>query len=209
VNQFLTQADTPAARQARWALIDIPELAGFPGQHLIHRCGTVSWSSGSGALVDACTTRTSIEGFALTPGDSFALDANNKWQFCYGGAAAGSNEKLLFRTTNGGTSWTLISRTTLGNPPAEAGVGELPNGNGVSALFFQDASKGWLGLNSPGQNLFKSTDGGHNWTAVSATGLNPGVPVTSITFSSANNGSFTTPEGTWTTTNGGATWTKM
>jgi photosystem II stability/assembly factor-like uncharacterized protein len=200
--------DTPANRQSRWALIDIGDLAGYPGAHFIRRCGEVTWSGSSSALVDPCTLRTSIEGQALGTGKAFALDANTKWQFCIGGAAAGSNEKFLFKTTNGGASWTLISRTTLGNPPPEAGVGELPNGNGVSALFFNDATKGWLGLSSPGDNLFRSTDGGKNWTKVTVSGLDPAVPVESITFTDAMHGSFVTPDGTWTTSDGGTTWTK-
>jgi len=207
VNQFVTMQDTPANRQSRWALIDIGELSGYPGAHLIRRCGEVTWS-GASALVDACTLRTSLDGRALVPGKSFALDANTKWQFCIGGAAAGSSEKFLFKTTNGGAGWTLISRTTLGNPPPEAGVGALPNGNGVSAVFFQDTTKGWLGLSSPGDNFFRSTDGGKSWTKVAVPGLQPAVPVQSITFSSATNGSFVTPDGTWTTSDGGATWTK-
>ena len=208
VNQFFLMQDTPASRQARFALIEINELAGYPGLHLIHRCGDVTWSAGASALVDPCSQRTSLEGTALAIGKSFSLDANNRWQFCYGGAAAGSNEKFLFRTTDGGTNWALISRTTLGSPPPEAGVGELPNGNGVSALFFQDADKGWLGLSSPGHNLLKSTDGGHNWGEVVVSDLDPGVPVASITFTDATHGSFVTPAGTWTTTDGGAGWTK-
>lgn len=205
VNQFLTMQDTPANRQSHWALIDIGEIAGYPGQHFIRRCGAVTWSTGGG-LTAACTLRTSLDGHALVDGKSFALDASNKWQFCYGGAAAGSNEKFLFRSSNGGASWTLISRTTLGNPPPEAGVGALPNGNGVSALFFQDTTHGWLGLSSPGQNFFRSTDGGVNWTQVTVSGLGSGVPVTSINFTDSMHGSFTTPTGTFSTSDGGATW---
>jgi hypothetical protein len=208
-NQFLTMQDTPANRESRWALIEINELAGYPGTHKIHRCGTVTWTGPSPASVDACTLRSSLEGRALVPDKAFSLDANTRWQFCNGGAAAGSNEKFLFQTTTGGASWTLISRTTLGSPPAEAGVGALPNGNGVSAVFFQSASEGWLGLSSPGANFWRSTDGGHNWTSVSVTGLNSGVPVTAITFTDATHGSFVTPEGTWTTSNGGTSWTKV
>ena len=206
VNQFVTVQDTTANRQSQWTLMEINELAGYPNLHLIHRCGEVTWT-GSASTVDPCTLRTSLEGHALVPGVSFALDADIRWQFCYGGAAAGSNEKLLFRSSDGGTTWILISRTTLGSPPAEAGVGELPNGNGVSALFFQNANKGWLGLSSPGHNLLRSTDGGQNWSELPVSGLDPGVPVQSITFTDSTHGSFMTHDGTWTTSDGGANWT--
>jgi photosystem II stability/assembly factor-like uncharacterized protein len=155
--------------------------------------------------VDPCTLRTSLEGRPLAQGPSFALDANTEWQLCLGGAAAGSSEKYLFHTTNGGATWTLISRTTLGNPPPEAGVGDLPNGNAVVQILFLDATHGWMGLNSPGVNLFRSQDGGVTWAEVDV--IPPGVPVTSISFSDAMNGTVVTPEGTWTTSDGGVTWT--
>ncbi len=208
VNQFVTVQDSAAARRPQWALIEINELTGYPGLHLIHRCGAVSWTSPSVSAAP-CSLRTSLEGNALTPATAFSLNANTKWQFCNGGGAAGSNEKFLFRTDNGGGLWTLISRTTLGSPPAQTGVGELPNGNGPSALFFQDADKGWLGLSSPGHNLLKSTDAGHDWQEVVVSDLAQGVPVNAINFTDSTNGSLTTPEGTWTTTNGGATWAKV
>jgi photosystem II stability/assembly factor-like uncharacterized protein len=87
-------------------------------------------------------------------------------------------------------------------------VGELPNGNGVSALFFQDANKGWLGLSSPGHNLLRSSDGGHNWSEVVVPDLDPGVPVEFITFTTSLAGYFNTPDGTWTTSDGGVNWSK-
>jgi photosystem II stability/assembly factor-like uncharacterized protein len=207
VNQAFRVPDAGASRAPRWALIEPTELSGFPGEHKIHRCGTVTFVAGGSATVDPCTLRTSIEGNALTAGKSFALTPFRKWQFCYGGAAAGSNEKFLFLTTDGGASWSLISRTTLGAPPAEAGVGELPNGNGASALFFQDEDTGWLGLSSSGHNLLKSTDGGHDWKEVVVEDLAQGVPVTSIGFSSEDDGTFTTPDDIFVTDDGGATWT--
>jgi len=139
----------------------------------------------SASAVDPCTLRTSLEGRPLAPGPSFALDANTEWQLCLGGVAAGSSEKYLFHTTNGGAAWTLISRTTLGNPTPEAGVGDLPNG-------------------SPGVNLFRSQDGGVTWAEVAV--IPPAVPVTSINFTDAMNGMVVTPEGTWTTSDGGVTW---
>jgi hypothetical protein len=159
----------------------------------------------SESAVDPCTLRTSLEGRPLAPGPSFALDANTKWQLCLGSVAAGSGEKYLFHTTNGGAVWTLISRTTLGNPTPEAGVGDLPNGNGVVQILFLDATHGWMGLNSPGVNLFRSQDGGVTWAEVAV--IPPAVPVTSINFSDAMHGTVVTPEGTWTTSDGGVTWT--
>ena len=159
----------------------------------------------SASAVDPCTLHTSLEGRPLAPGPSFALDANTEWQLCLGGVAAGSSEKYLFHTTNGGAAWTLISRTTLGNPTPEAGVGDLPNGNGVVQILFLDATHGWMGLNSPGVNLFRSQDGGVTWAEVAV--IPPAVPVTSINFTDAMNGMVVTPEGTWTTSDGGVTWT--
>ena len=209
VNQIVTTADSPSVRQSHWALIDVGELSGYPGEHYIYRCGEVTWSAFASTSVDPCTLRTSLEGHALATGVGFAFDAHNRWQFCNGGAAAGSSEKFLFRTSNGGASWTLISRTTLGNPPPETGVGELPNANGVSVLYFQDLTNGWLGLNSPGHNLLRSTDAGMNWQEVVAAGLDPGVPVYSISFTDSMHGTFTAATGTWTTSDGGATWTKV
>ena len=160
-----------------------------------------------GEAVDACSLRTSLEGGPLSDGPSFALDDEVAWQMCIGGAAAGSSEKFLFGTGDGGVTWLLLSMTTLGNPPPEAGIGELPNGNAAEVLFFVDAETGWLGLSSPGENLFRSDDGGVTWTFVDA--LPPGLPVTDISFTDAQNGMAMTPQGMWTTTDGGATWMMM
>jgi hypothetical protein len=158
------------------------------------------------SVVDPCTLRPSLEGLPLVPGPSFALDANTQWQLCLGGVAAGSGEKYLFHTTNGGAAWTLISRTTLGDPTPEAGVGDLPNGNAVVQILFLDATHGWMGLSSPGVNLFRSQDGGVTWAEVAV--IPPAVPVTSIEFTDATHGTVVTPEGTWTTSDGGVTWTQ-
>jgi len=158
-----------------------------------------------GTEVDPCTLRMSMEGQPLSQGPSFELDDDVAWQMCIGGAAAGSSEKYLFGTDDGGATWTLLSMTTLGEPTPEPGVGALPNGNAAEALFFVDGESGWLGLSSPGQNLFRSDDGGVSWEPVD--GPPAGVPVTAIDFTDAQNGTLTTPDGEWTTSDGGETWT--
>lgn len=165
---------------------------------------SASASGTASTAVDPCTLRMSLEGQALTQGVAFSLDPQTKWQLCLGGAAAGSSEKYLYHTTDGGATWTLISETTLGVMTPEANVGAFPNGNGVDVMIFLDANTGWIGLTSPGQNLFRSKDGGVTWTA--NTDLPPGLPVTSITFSSATNGSLQTPSGPWHTTDAGDHW---
>ena len=129
------------------------------------------------------------------------------WQICVGGAAAGSSEKLLFRSDDGGATWTLISRTTLGNPPPEAGVGEFPNQGSVTVILFISEDIGWIGLESAGQNLYRSQDGGTTWVA--ADELPPGVPVTAIEFTDPPNGTVTTSESTWTTSDAGDTWVEI
>lgn len=156
--------------------------------------------------INPCTLPTSL-GEPLRTGPSFALDTSHKWQMCPGEGAAGSGEKYLFRTADGGHSWTLISQTTL-RPAPEAGIGTLPNYGGVVQILFLDANTGWMGLDGPDGNLWHSSDGGSNWTEVTG-GPPTAVPVTSITFSSANNGTVVTRAGTWTTTDGGATWTML
>jgi hypothetical protein len=44
VNQFFLVEDSSSVRDPRWALIELFELPDFPGEHLIHRCGAVTWS---------------------------------------------------------------------------------------------------------------------------------------------------------------------
>ena len=44
VNQFFLTEDTADARAPRWALIELFELEAFPDEHLIERCGDVTWS---------------------------------------------------------------------------------------------------------------------------------------------------------------------
>lgn len=183
-----------------------PSLAISPGE--------AATSTPPMSAVDPCTLRESLEGQALGRSLSFSLGPSTKWQFCLPtfGGAAGSNEKYLFRTTDGGAAWTLISRTTLGNPSPEPGVGELPNGNNPVQVFFLDARHGWLGLDSPGDNLFRTLDGGVTWTVVPG-GVGVSTLITSITFVDPMHGTVVTSGGlprvivTWSTVDGGVTWT--
>ncbi len=98
--------------------------------------------------------------------------------------------KFLFRSDDGGASWILISATRLRLDPPFADVGDISIGGGVEALVFQTKEKGWMGLGGPGQNFFRSDDGGRNWTAV--TGPPSGLAISSIMFTDPLHGTLTT-----------------
>ncbi len=153
---------------------------------------------------EACDLRDASDGLALVVGPSFQL-GEAVWQLCIGGAGAGSSEKYLFRSEDGGATWDLISQTTPGDiMPDDDDDSDLPIGNAAEVIYFVDEDNGWIGLSSPGPNLHRSQDGGETWTAIDD--LPPAVPVTSIAFTDAQNGTVTTSESTWTTSDGGDTW---
>ena len=153
----------------------------------------------------ACDQRMAIDGLALIDGPSFVLD-DAIWQLCIGGAGTGTSEKYLFRSEDGGSQWELVSQTTPGDLVPVEGEGDLPAGHPAHVIYFVDADNGWMGLGSPGANFYRSDDGGEHWVAVQA--LPTAVPVTGIAFTDAQNGTVTTSEGTWTTSDGGRTWVK-
>ena len=164
---------------------------------------TVTVSVTPAPVTDPCGSHQSLEGQPLVAGVAFALDADQMWQLCNGGAAAGSSEKWLFHSADGGANWTLISRTTLGDPPKEPGVGDLPNGNGVVGMLFVDPNVGFLGMNSPGANLWRSSDGGVSWIASDA--LPPAEAVQSMSLAGSEP-TVVTSSGTLVTTDNGEHW---
>jgi photosystem II stability/assembly factor-like uncharacterized protein len=88
------------------------------------------------------------------------------------GAAAGSEEVEIRRTTDGGTTWTLASRTGIpGNGPAGT-PDAVPFGCDKSVTF-TSAQVGWAPFFCAGgvAQVYKSTDAGSTWHFV------PGVPL--------------------------------
>jgi photosystem II stability/assembly factor-like uncharacterized protein len=73
-----------------------------------------------------------------------AVDANRAW------AAAGSQ---VFRTTNGGTTWTLISQT----PPISSLGGDRPP---IVHMQFHDQNNGWA---LTFYSALRTSDGGDTW----------------------------------------------
>ncbi len=92
----------------------------------------------------------------------------------------------IFRTTNGGTSWTLMRSTGAVAP---------------FRIHFADKLNGFT-LPTNYDSLYKTTDGGLTWTSVSK----PSSTNQGLYFTDANKG-FVFGTSLYSTSNGGATWT--
>lgn len=111
------------------------------------------------------------------------------------------NEFEIWRSTNGGTSWTVVPGANIPNPVSgEYGIVNVYEKFGTSNL--------WFGTNKG--RILRSTDGGLTW---SASTLVAGNSISDIAFYDANNGlavtyapSPSTVSTVYGTTDGGATW---
>lgn len=115
--------------------------------------------------------------------DVVFYDQNN------GVAAASMNnagEQAVFITSNGGTSWT----------PAASGVAT----NEIMGLAYADQNT--VFAVGTGAHVFKSTDGGHNWTTQSTLS----ALLFGVDFANASFGVVGGEEKMFATNNGGSTW---
>ena len=91
------------------------------------------------------------------------IDARHGWLLVSLGSGAGSEGVQILRTTNGGTTWTTISRTDSDQPPP----GSLPLAGIKSGMRFRDAMTGWVTTAVAGSGnasgLYMTRDGGSTW----------------------------------------------
>jgi hypothetical protein len=116
------------------------------------------------------------------------INVNTGWVFVnYTGIAAGG----IFKTTDGGNSWTQYSHGT-----ADA----------IASAHMVDANTGFLSLNPSNKPIYKTTNGGANWTACTTplTGNIKSVWSTdgNLVYISASAGTSRFAK----STDGGATW---
>ncbi len=115
-----------------------------------------------------------------------------------------ANEFEIWRTTNGGTSWTLVPGANIPNPGSvnEFGLTDVYTKLGTNNI--------WFGTNEG--RIYRSTDAGVTWNVAT---LDPtSVGVNEIAFTSPSNGyawlfDATQTLQTYTTSNGGASWTMI
>lgn len=161
------------------------------------------------AVVDPCVTNSFVLERGLNAGTSFSLNDATQWRMCVSDRVRGdpSVSKFLFRTNDGGRSWSMLTSTVVG---ASAAPGRLPARGEPLHLLFQDESKGWLGLYSGDVALLRTNDGGVTWQPVDVSPSFGGVET--ISFSSPNDGLVRIFDGAtptvWVTTDGGDHWTR-
>ncbi|MFZ4678608.1 MAG: T9SS type A sorting domain-containing protein [Flavobacterium sp.] len=121
---------------------------------------------------------------------------------------SGLGEFEIYRTTDGGANWTMLSAAALPNPlSGEYGWNTVPTGVGNTLWFTTNKGR-----------LYRTTDAGVTWTVAQAplTDFGAALPGNSgrVIFSDTNNGYLLKTSGTvatpvytyYTTTNGGSTW---
>ncbi|MGV8914866.1 MAG: T9SS type A sorting domain-containing protein [Kaistella sp.] len=88
--------------------------------------------------------------------DISAVDANTAWIVTAGNGQAGTNPNRIWKTADGGTTWT--QQTSVGYSSASFG----------NQIYFWDANNGWTNGDPLGGffEMYKTSNGGATWTLV-------------------------------------------
>ena len=186
--------------------------------------GTTAWVSAfmkAGQNMGAVhqTTNSGVTWTNMTPAGSFTNAASFVNIVCFVTPSVGiimgdpvGGEFEIWRTTNGGTSFTKVPGTNIPNPASASEYGT------VNVYEKYGANDIWFGTTL--NRVYHSVDGGLNWTVSPALTSTVGAAqgIADIAFSDANNGIMTAYNGPsaatasitlWNTTNGGATWSPV
>ncbi len=130
----------------------------------------------------------------VNPALSMAMSATNP-DTVYVGTAPIAAVARVYRTTNGGTSWTNVTGTLPNRYPIDMTVD--PQDSRVVYVAFGGFGSG---------HLYKSTDAGTSWTDV--TGTLPDVPTTAVIVDPLKSNVVYVGNdiGVYVSTNGGASW---
>ncbi len=136
-----------------------------------------------------------------------AFGSADRWLCVSGNPHTTGEQYALFRTTDGGNTWTLLHSTTV------QVQSNFPGSLGEPSIFFWSATDGVLAVssaNSPVVWLYRTTDGGANFTPTTLSV--PRQPSSAPTLSRSSHGVLfvTVPLGsgtyTATSTDNGKTW---
>src|SRR5229473_2081727 len=127
------------------------------------------------------------------------INSQDGWIEAETGGATGNDFEMIFRTTDGGKSWTAVSRTTYGsqsNIPAT-----FPFSGHKTGLTFINASTGW----ATGPWLYITRDGGATWKQQTLPTA-PDQVFAPPTFFNARDGILSANSQLFVTHDGGTTW---
>jgi photosystem II stability/assembly factor-like uncharacterized protein len=131
-----------------------------------------------------------------------AADATHVWFLCSNLAGAGSAEKSLYASADGGEEWRLIGDSALLAGP---GIYNLPGMGYVRDFVAVSAQRAFIG-HSRGV-LVMTRDGGHTWTAPQLGPLGDGI--LQVIFVDEQHGWATERDAIWRTRDGGDTWERL
>jgi len=133
-------------------------------------------------------------------GSLVTAEPDDWWLLCGGEPAAGSSTKALFRSTDGGRTWTVVSALASLSGPARPG--SLPGEDGAT-IAAASPDLLWIAtINS----LSVSTDGGAFWSMIQVNPL--GYPGQFDVLSGTAAWLLAPGAGLWQTTNG-TTWQEL
>jgi len=115
-------------------------------------------------------------------GDINFLDANNGWMLADLGVGMGSNAVAVYKTTDGGMTW---NQTYINDPNNSNARDSLPLGgikNGLTPLNMQTAWVSGVVYSDGTVYLYRTDDGGVNWSQVTSLLLPPVAQNTQVSF---------------------------
>jgi len=139
--------------------------------------------------------------------DLVALSADDLWLVEFGQPSTNFSSKWVYRSYDGGESWTLVAEENLANPSQDQGhispIGDL----GPLSVLGSDPNTAWLAEDRGG--LLVTTDGGLDWQpAFNDAGEADAFGPPMVSFLDPDNGWAATGYGLWRTTDG-TVWTDI
>lgn len=97
--------------------------------------------------------------------------ASDGWMLAVSSGEMGRQQKILYRTTNGGATWRIVSPGVGYSPNAHSTADAIPEEGSFNDLSVLSPSIGWITLDQSFQTptyvaLYRSTDGGAKWRRV-------------------------------------------
>jgi hypothetical protein len=163
--------------------------------------GGTSWSSVNNGLTDSNGNTLRVTSLAIDPTNSQNVYAGANGSY---GIAAG-----VFKSTNGGTSWSAVNNGLIDSNSKVLHVTSLA----IDPTNSQNVYAGMNGGDGTTRGVFKSTNGGSSWSAVNngLTEINNYLISTYIVIDPTNSQNIYagTDEGVYKSTNGGNSWSAV